>query len=208
MKSRPSSGSTRKQKSATKAHAALARSRQSKTKGQTRSEKSRKAARLSPTNNTATPPNPKAKKSKARSSKKVRERLLKDLLAFLKGLPAFTFVLRAGGNSSFGPNLISAIDMMSNSSLSTPYSGPLPESDFATDRVEAARRYEEIIESVKARVEQLDNAGEVSYVLYWQAFGEAFSHLDHSYDIISDFAWEAAIEFMLERVDERIRCGG
>ena len=178
-----------------------------KTKGQTRSKKSRKAARLSPTNNTVTPPNPKAKKSKAKSSKKVGERLLKDLLAFLKGLPAFTFVLRAGGNSSFGPNLISAIDMMLNAGLDTPYSGPLPESDFATDRVEAARRYEEIIESVKAQVKQLDDAEDVSFVLYWQAFGEAYSHLDHSCDVISDFAWEAAIEFMLDRIDVRIRYG-
>ena len=59
-----------------------------------------------------TPPNPK----KSKSSKRMGKRLLKDLIAFLRGLPAVTFVLYSRGISSYGPNLTSAIHMMSQGS--------------------------------------------------------------------------------------------
>ena len=97
---------------------------------------------------------------------------LEDLVEFLEGLPALTFVLYSPGISSYGPTLISALDMMSNASNVTSYSGPLPESEFAAAKVEAARRYEEITESVWTRMMQLRDKG-VSCVLYWHAFGDA-----------------------------------
>lgn len=144
---------------------------------------------------------------KTKNNKRMGKRLLKDLIAFLKGLPAFTFVLYSRGISSYGPNLISALDMMSNGSLGTPtlYSGPLPESKFAAAKVEAARRYEEIAESVWARVMQLRHRG-VSCVLYWHAFGDANQNY-FGCNIHNESAWDGVADFLAERTYERIHSG-
>jgi len=142
---------------------------------------------------------------KTKTNKRMGKRLLKELIAFLKGLPAFTFVLYSRDISCYGPTLISALDMMSNGSRGTPYSGPLPESKFAAAKVEAARRYEEIAESVWARMFQLRDRG-VSCVLYWHAFGDADQNCV-TYNINNESAWDGVADFLADRTYERIHSG-
>ena len=149
----------------------------------------------------------KAKQAKAKDNKRWGKLLLKDLVAFLKGLPAFTFVLYSPGISSYGPTLISALDMMSNGSLCTPelYSGPHPESEFAAAKVEAARRYKEIEAFVWSRLMQLRNRN-VSCVLYWHQFGDA-NQSCFMCNINNESAWEGVADFLAERTHDRIRAG-
>jgi hypothetical protein len=128
------------------------------------------------------------------------KRLLKDLIAYLKELPAFTFVLCGGTCSSVGPTLASAIEMVTTGGYCSHYYGPFPETAFAEAKTEAAHRYSEIVESVSSRVEQIQENVDVSFVLYWQAFGDANPHLDFSAEHEGTTALDAVKELFLEIV--------
>jgi hypothetical protein len=139
-------------------------------------------------------------KSKAKNNQHTGEQLLKDLLTFMQDLPAFTFVLWSDAASGVGPNLISALAMVECSSRATLYEGPVPESGFPAAKIEAARRYQEIIDSVNERVEQIQDAGGVSFVLFWQPFGDSSPTWDYSTEHEGCTAMEVVADFIQNNV--------
>ncbi len=150
-------------------------------------------------------------KSKGQKSRKsvLQEQLVEkevDLaIEFFKSLPAFSFLFVASdGLCGIGPNASSAVELAIWSfNFGGGYSGPIPESRFKSERVDASKRRAEIVTLVEERLRHLRELG-ASFAMLWQLPDEFDPHLELSDDYREDDAWKDLARLVPDEVSSQI----